>query len=155
MELVSLYRAGASETDLGAAMESLMERFPEDPMLQYAHTRLLASARDPGLRQPERALELANRLALSQPILPHQRLQTVALAAAGDFAQAAQIQQQLVAMSAWTASPEERKILQQEMEAFESGRLPAEPWPKGDVLLSPPPFDPIAPFRDYPAAVPY
>jgi hypothetical protein len=42
-----------------------------------------------------------------------------------------------------------------EMEAYREARVPADPWPDGDPFLSPPPFDPLAAFRDYPAAIPY
>jgi tetratricopeptide (TPR) repeat protein len=155
LELVSRQRAGAEEANLIPALERLVSRYPEDPVLQYALTRMLASAGDPGLRRPDEALELANRLALSQPIPPHQRLQALALAAAGDFRQAAELQRRLTALATWTASEAEQRIMDEELAAYEDERLPPEPWPEGDPLLSPPPFDPIAPFRDYPAAVPY
>jgi hypothetical protein len=42
-----------------------------------------------------------------------------------------------------------------EWDAYLDGRIPDGPWADGDVLLSPPPFDPLAAFRDYPAATPY
>ena len=53
------------------------------------------------------------------------------------------------------AAQREQDLMQEELAAYEQGRLPGNPWPPGDPLLSPPPFDPVAPFRDYPAAVPY
>jgi len=155
MALISRYRAGEAEADIAAAFETLLEAHPDDQMLQYAFARLLASAHDKTLRKPQQALEFANRLALSNPVPPHQRLQALALAAAGDFAQAAQLQQRIIAMSAWASSRQEQEIMQWELTAYESEALPPDPWPLGDVPLSSPPFDPIAPFRDYPAAVPY
>lgn len=155
MALVSRYRAGETEADILEGIERLIGEHPQDPMPQYALTRLLASARDAALRRPQQALELANRLALLQPAPPHQRLQALALAASGDFDQAARIQRQVIAMSVWTASQTEQKLMQMELATFERYEMPGEPWPEGDILLSPPPFDPVAPFRDYPAAVPY
>jgi hypothetical protein len=124
-------------------------------MLRYALSRLLAAAADPSLRAPEKALEIASRLSLEQPIPPHQRALALAQAASGDFDQAAQTQKQTLAMAAWMAPPGEQTVIRAELEAFEKGELPQPAWPEGDPLLSPPPFDPVAPFRDYPAAVPY
>jgi tetratricopeptide (TPR) repeat protein len=154
LELVSAYRGGSPEAEVLARLEGLLGGRGDDPMLQYAFTRLLASARDPALRRPTQALELANGLALSQPIPPHLRLQSLALATAGDFAQAAELQRRVIA-AAWTASAAELEVMRSELAAFERRELPPDPWPEGDGLLSPPPFDPVAPFRDYPAATPY
>jgi tetratricopeptide (TPR) repeat protein len=155
LELVARYRAGEPESGLIQALEQIAADHPEDPLPLYALTRLLASATDPALRRPARALELANRLALAQPIPPHQRLQALALAAAGDYEQAAGLQRRIIAGAAWTAPQAEREALERELAAYEGDRLPDEPWLPGDPLLSPPPFDPVAPFRDYPAAIPY
>ena len=89
------------------------------------------------------------------PIPPHLRALALAQAANGDFEQALQTQQQAIAMAAWMASPGELDVMQGELAAIERRELPAEAWPEGDPLLAPPPFDAVAPFRDYPAAVPY
>jgi hypothetical protein len=58
-------------------------------------------------------------------------------------------------MAAWMAPPAEQELMRAELKAYEAGELPQPAWPEGDPLLSPPPFEPVAPFRDYPAAVPY
>jgi len=54
-------------------------------------------------------------------------------------------------------SEAEAEILERltDLSAYERNELPQPAWPEGDPLFSPPPFDPVAPFRDYPAAVPY
>jgi hypothetical protein len=53
------------------------------------------------------------------------------------------------------APPSERAVMQAELDAYEQGELPEPVWPEGDPLFSTPPFDPVAPFRDYPVSVPY
>jgi hypothetical protein len=58
-------------------------------------------------------------------------------------------------MAAWMAPPAEVTVMNNELATYKKGEIPAVAWPEGDPLLSPPPFDPVAPFRDYPAAVPY
>lgn len=154
LELVARLRAGEPEAEVARRLTDLSAQYPDDPMLSYALARLLAAAVDPQVRAPARALEIASRLNLLQPIPPHQRALALSLAASGRFEQAAQTEQQAIAMAAWMAPPAALETMKQELAGYEKGELPAA-WSEGDILLSPPPFDPVAPFRDYPAAVPY
>lgn len=155
LELIARKRSGEPEANLLTALVDLMAQYPADPLLNHALARLLAGAQDPQLRDPPRALEIAAQLALGQAIPPHLRALALAQAATGQFAKAAEIQQQAIAMAFWMAPPGELAIMNGEAEAYGRSQLPAEPWPEGDSLFSPPPFDAVAPFRDYPAAVPY
>lgn len=155
LELVSRLRAGGQETEIIRRLSDLTAEHPDDPMASYALARLLAAAKDPALREPKQALVLASRLVLLQPIPPHQRLLALAQAASGRFDEAVETQKQSIAMAAWMAPPEAQAQMQTELHAYEQGRLPQPAWSEEDPLLSPPPFDPVAPFRDYPAAVPY
>jgi tetratricopeptide (TPR) repeat protein len=154
LRLIARYHAGVSDTEIADALDALIQEHPEDPMIKYALVRLLAAGRDPQVRDPKRALDLASRLALLQPIPPHQRALAIAQAAAGEREQAVASMQQALLLAAWMAPPAERELMETELAALRAGELP-EPWPLGDPLLAPPPFDPLAPFRDYPAALPY
>ena len=155
LELVARYHAGSPDIEIAAGLAGLREQHPDDPVLAYAESRLLADARDPDTRRPQGALELASGLALLHPIPPNQRALALAQAATGDFQQAVRTQRQTLAAASWMAAQREQDLMQEELAAYEQGRLPGNPWPPGDPSLSPPPFDPVAPFRDYPAAVPY
>jgi tetratricopeptide (TPR) repeat protein len=155
LELIARLRAGEAEADIVKRLTDLSAQYPDDPMLRYALSRLLAAAADPSLRAPEQALQIASQLTLLQPIPPHQRALALAQAATGRFDEAARIQRQAIAMVAWMAPPSERAVMQAELDAYERGAVPEPVWPEGDPLLSPPPFDPVAPFRDYPVSVPY
>ena len=143
------------EAEILERLTDLSEELPEDPMPSYALARLLAAADDPTLRKPEQTLQIASRLALLQPIPPHQRLLALAQAANEHFSEAVKTQKRAMAMATWMAAPREQERIQAELAAYERNELPQPAWPEGDPLLSPPPFDPVAPFRDYPAAVPY
>jgi len=156
LELIARRRAGEAEADIAERLAELCAQYPEDPILRYALSRLLAAAADPAVRAPKQALQIASRLSLVQPIPPHQRALALAQAASGQFQEAVRTQQQAIAMAAWVmAPPAELEAMNRELTSYVEGEMPAEPWPEGDTLLSPPPFDPVAPFRDYPAAVPY
>jgi tetratricopeptide (TPR) repeat protein len=155
LELIARLRAGEAEGEIAKRLTGLSAEHPEDPMPSYALARLLAAAQDPSLRNPERALQIASALTLLQPIPPHQRLLALAKAAEGHFEEAVETQKQAIALFAWMAPPTEQARMQSELRAYERSELPQPAWPQNDPFLSPPPFDPIAPFRDYPAATPY
>ena len=155
LELIARLRAGEPEADIAKRLTDLSAQYPEDSMLRYALSRLLAAAADTSLRAPDEALQIASQLTLLQPIPPHQRALALAYAAAGHLEEAAHTQRQAIAMAAWMAPPAERAVMQAELDAYERGELPKPVWPEGDPLFSTPPFDPVAPFRDYPVSVPY
>jgi len=155
LEQVASYRSGIPEQQILEALDELIAKHPDDPLPGYALARLLALASDPSLRDPQRALEIANYLVMQQPMPHHLRLLAVSQAAAGNFDQAAATQRQILAMAGWMAPPEAIAELERELEAFEQQSLTIQPWPATDPLLAPPPFDPHAPFRDYPDSVPY
>lgn len=154
LSLVAASRAGDPDAQVAKALDGLSAAHPDDPQLRYAQSRFLAAAKDPQVRDPARALKIASELVLLQPIPPHLRALALAQAAEGRFDQAVQTQQQAMA-EAWSAPPGEAAVMQAELDAYQRHQVPAVAWPGGDVLLSPPPFDPVAPFRDYPASVPY
>lgn len=121
----------------------------------YAQACLLAAAKDPAVRDPGRAAELVSALAFQLPGPPQMRAQALVQAANGDPGAAAGTISQAIAMSGGWLPPATQSLLDRELAAYRGGRSDLEPWPEGDPLLSPPPFDPMGPFRDYPASVPY
>lgn len=155
LELIARLRAGEDEAHIARSLADLSAQHPDDPMLRHALARLLAAAADPALRAPEQALEIATQLSLVQPIPPHQRALAMSQAATGHFEKAIRTQQQAITMASWMTPPAELMAMNEELNSYEQGEIPAVAWPEGDPLLSPPPFDPVAPFRDYPSAVPY
>jgi len=155
LELIARLRAGEAEADIAKLLTDLSAQYPDDPMLRYALSRLLAATAETSLRAPEQALQIASQLTLLQPIPPHQRALALALAATGRFEEAIRTQRQAVTMAAWMAPRSERAVMQAELDAYQRGELPEPVWPEDDPLFSTPPFDPVAPFRDYPVSVPY
>jgi hypothetical protein len=155
LAIVAEHRAGASDAQSAAAVAALAAERPDDPALRYAQIRLLALARDPAVRDPQRALELGQLLAFQQP--SPQALRTLALsqAAAGDFDSAAANQSQALALSGGWLPADMQEAMDLELSAYRKHQMEGDPWPAGDPLIAPPPFDATGPFRDYPASVPY
>ena len=155
LALIAEHHAGRPETETAQALADLIAARPDDPLLAYAQACLLAAARDPAVRDPARASDLATILGFLMPGPPQMRTLALSQAANGDFEGAMATLDQIITLSGGWLPAGLQGILEREIEAYRAGRLPGQPWPQGDPLLAPPPFDPIGPFRDYPAAVPY
>ncbi|NCA71575.1 MAG: tetratricopeptide repeat protein [Sphingobacteriia bacterium] len=155
LELIARARAGTDEAEILRRLEAWGAPSHDDPMRIHALARLLAGAQDPALRDPTRALALARDLVRRQPIPPFQRTLALALMSDGQTTAAIDTLQSVIAEAAWSAPPSEVARLLSDLEDYRAGRLPMPAWPQGDLMLEAPPLDPVAAFRDYPAAVPY
>jgi tetratricopeptide (TPR) repeat protein len=155
LELIADRRSGQPEAEIAERLARLAEAHADDLQLRYALARLLAAAEDTTVRNGEQAVKLAADLVVQQPIPPHQRLLALAQAAAGRWDQAIETLQRLLAMAGWMAPPQSIETLQNELADYQAKQLPQPAWPLDDLLLSPPPFDAMRPFRDYPATAPY
>lgn len=152
--LVASLHGGVPEGRLSARLSELLEAYPNDRQLRYAQVRLLAAAGDASLRDPRRARELAAELAVEQQSPPHQRALALAMAADGRTDEAAAGLAALIDAMGWMMPAAELQQAKRELALYRDARIPGA-WPADDPLLSPPPFDPIRSFRDYPATAPY
>lgn len=152
---VSSHHAGVPEAETISRLERALRRQPEQQLLKYALVRLLAAARDPQQRDPDRALQLAGELNKVLPIPPHLEAAALAQAANGDYEQAVALQAQLLAGAVWMGPGVDLQRLQDTLQAFEDHRLPEQPLSVTDPMLSPMPIDAGAVFREYPSPVPY
>ncbi|HEB95957.1 MAG TPA: tetratricopeptide repeat protein [Sedimenticola thiotaurini] len=150
--LVALHHAGEPDAALLPALRREIERQPGFPVLEYALVRLLALSRDPAVRDPAAALARARSSLAVTPFPPFLQAYALALAAAGEWQQAAEL-----------LSPEQGQGGRPGAAAKDGPvaglvrrrQLPTEFWPLDDPLLSPGPVDAMAVFREYPAAVPF
>jgi len=135
-------------------VEAAVRQVPEQPLFTVMLTRLLCTSAYPDVRDPAEALRLAERLAGERALPPYRELLALAYAATGDFDEASEVQEALLAMAVWTM-PAEAARLEKGLTAFRERRMPdSEALP---VLppVQPPPLDATAVFRDYPTARPY
>ncbi len=132
-----------------------MQHSPEQPLFTLRLISLLATSEDKGIGDPQQALRLAQRLAEQQQAIPPAReALALAHAATGDFKQAAEIQEQVVALAVWTW-PGEADRLSRALAAYREGKMPAANDLPSAPPMQPPPTTGEGPFRDYPAARPY
>ncbi len=156
LQLVARHRAGQAEQETAQQLEQLLALHPEQPELKYALIRLRALSADPAVRDSVRALNLANELAPGQPTPANIQALALAAAADGQFDQAARLQQQVVDMLGWMTGAAQSQAIRDTLDAYQEGVMPTQAaWPDDDPLLSPPPLNPVEPFRDYPAPVPF
>lgn len=156
LQLVAWHRAGRPDRDIAQQLEQLIAQYPDRPELKYALIRMRALSADPAVRDSVRALNLANELAPGQPTPPNIEALALAAAADGQFEQAARLQQQVLDMLGWMAEAQQLQSVQDTLDAYDKGEMPQQAvWPAHDPLLSPAPLNPVEPFRDYPAPVPF
>ena len=156
LQLVAWHRAGRADRDTAQQLDQLIGQYPDRPELKYALIRVRALSADPAVRDSVQALNLANELAPSQPSPPNVEALALAAAADGQFDAAARLQQQVLDMLGWMAGEQQLQRVQDTLDAYEQGVMPRQPvWPADDPLLSPAPLNPVEPFRDYPAPVPF
>ena len=156
LQLVAWHRAGRPDRAIAERLEQLTGQYPDRPELKYALIRMRALSADPAVRDSVQALNLANELAPSQPSPPNVEALALAAAADGQFDAAARLQQQVLDMLGWMAGAQQLQRVQDTLDAYEQGVMPQQAvWPADDPLLSPAPLNPVEPFRDYPAPVPF
>ena len=98
--------------------------------LELLLARLLAACPDPQVRDGRRALALARRLMTNRPSLEHAETMAMALAESGDFEQAADLQQQVLAeVERRGGAPSVGQ--RQRMENYLAGSPAREPWFSG------------------------
>jgi predicted Zn-dependent protease len=152
---IALRQAGTGDDALRDALVAFDRRFPEPPVFRYLLARLLAVSEAPGVADRRRALEIARQLHDAAPIPPHSELLALALAAAGEFAQAVALQEGLVQLALSAGAPGHAAALERVAAGYRAGTLPDAVRPLDDPLLMPAPADPEAAMRNYPAGQPY
>lgn len=106
------------------ALERLEEAFrlmPESGLIARELARLLASAREPELRDGERAVELARKVFDAQATVEHAALMAMALAEAGRCAEAAQWQARALEAARRLAGDELIPRLSADLERYRGG----------------------------------
>jgi tetratricopeptide (TPR) repeat protein len=153
--LDTLDKTGAPAAQLKAELEAAVQHSPEQPLFTLRLISLLATSKDKGIGDPQQALRLARELAEQQQAIPPAReALALAHAATGDFKQAAEIQEQVVALAVWTW-PGEADRLSRALAAYREGKMPAANDLPSTPPMQVPPTSGVGPFRDYPAARPY
>jgi len=154
LQLEALQGIPVTDIMLRQQLETAVQQVPEQPLFAIRLIRLLCTSPDPEVRDPAEALRLAERLAGEQAFPPYRELLALANAAAGDFGQAAETQQALVSLAAWT-SPGEAARLEKGLSAYREKHLPDADALPALPPVKPHPLDATAVFRDYPTARPY
>ncbi len=107
-------------------LEQANRRFPKRARTAVALARLLAASPDPGLRDGERALELATRAYNATKLLTHGEAVALALAELGRCEEAAAWQSRFVAVAERARELELVARLKQELDRYK-GRHPCAP----------------------------
>lgn len=153
--IVAERRARGESPELSRRLFALAKTHSGNPLPRYALSRLLSAAEDPQLRDPPRALQLAEALARRGPVPPAYEALALARAASGDRDAA-----RAALERAETAYRQSRALqflprIEEQLQRLEAGALPAAAWPEDDPVLRAPPPDPRGVFQEYPTPRPF
>ena len=129
----------ARYTEARRRLEEAVAAMPDQPAFIHALARVLAASPVEGVRDGERALAMLAQLVQSGQHDPD-LAETIAMALAetGDFAKAAEWQQQAVAAANEAGAEEAARRMEQRLAAYRDGRAWREPWSGDDPLHFPP-----------------
>ena len=127
--LVRLERYAEARDRLVAGMTA----FPEHPGFPRALARLLAAAPDDRVRDGRRALAMANALVKSEQSTDIGETLAMALAETGRFADAVELQRDLIAAARSAGRADLASDLEQNLKLYESHRACRTPWRAEDV----------------------
>lgn len=123
--------------DAKKALEQAVLDLPEESSLAHALARVLAAAPEASLRDPRRALELARKALAAEPTLDRVETLAMAAAAAGDFAQARELQGRLEGDARRAGRGPLADKLATRLALYEAGRAFLARGPQ-DLIVSPP-----------------
>ena len=119
---------GGAEARARSRLEEGVARLPDSLPLRHALARVLAASEDERVRDPRRALELAQAVFDAAPSLPHAETVAMAHAAAGNFGQAVAWQSRAVDVARRGGQPELVARLEDTLQIYSRGQPVRSPW---------------------------
>ena len=116
-----------------------MRAHPDEPRFAHALARVLATAREAGVRDGARALDLIETLMAADATVDRATTMAMALAAAGRYADAVAWQQRAIAAVDVGSDGAAVAGMRRNLAAFERGQAAPEPWPADDPIHRPTP----------------
>ena len=155
MLAMAMLRAGMPQAKVRDSLERSLEAFPEQPLFGSPLARLLAASPDPGVRDGERALALAESLFAAENRLEHAETLAMAYAETGRYREAAALQQ-----NAFNAALAARRLgdlarLNTNLDLYRAEEPCRQPFADNDPLFYPHRIDPAIVFREYPTTEAY
>jgi len=135
-EVLTLARLGRHAESLAATVTALQVS-PGDPALRQALARLSAASADRSLRDPGRAIEVAQQLLAEERNIENGVILAMALASSGSFDEAAALQEQVAAAAANAGAVDLARELATDAARYQRGESLDAPWPADHPAISP------------------
>jgi protein O-mannosyl-transferase len=155
LAIVAEGRAHGESAELATGLVAIIDSHPQHPLPRYTLGRLLSAADDPGIRDVQRGLELAETLVLQGAIPPVYEALALARAAGGDLQGARVALDQAETGYRRSGALLLLPRIEQQRSRIDADRLPAQAWPEDDPVLSAPPAEPRGVFQEYPTPRPF
>jgi tetratricopeptide (TPR) repeat protein len=140
MQAMASVRSGAY-AQARSLLEDASLALPRDPDIANALARLLAAAPDPAVRDERRALQIIESLVRSEQGDGFEEGVTLAmaLAAAGQFQEAAETQRAIIHQLEESRKFELARLLRQNLDLYEHQKPCRRPWASNDPIFTPVP----------------
>ena len=137
LAFVRLRRYGEGRAEL----EKSVAAFPESASLATALARLLAACPEGSVRDPKRALELTQKLLVSNPAPDFDLVETygMALAGVGRFGDATDLQKKMITEVESANREDLAAALKENLDLYEHGKACLVPWTDDDPIFTPQP----------------
>ena len=153
-EVLALIRSGGAHAAVRARLERAVSTHPDKSVFAYLLARLLAASPQGKVRDPPRAVYLAERLYHNDPQTEHAEVLAMAYAAMGRYQEAVKLQEKALAAAAFF-NPRLVSRLESGLERYRLNQPSPGPWIGNDPHVGAPPMSPVLAFRDYPTETPY
>ena len=155
LEVLALARDGASPEVLRDKLERLVVVLPKDERPALMLARLLAASPDDGVRDGQRALEIAQSLFDRQPYQDQAEALAMAHAELGQFDQAVALEENALATATEAGRFGQVPTLLARLESYRNRQPLRVSQRQQDASFQLSPTDASPPFRDYPASFAY
>ncbi len=153
-EVLALIRSGGAHAAVRARLERAVSTHPDKSIFAYLLARLLAASPQGKVRDPPRAVALAERLYNNDPQTEHAEVLAMAYAATGRYPEAVKLQEDALAAAAFF-NPRLVSRLESGLARYWLNQPSPGPWIGNDPHVGAPPMSPVLAFRDYPTETPY
>ncbi len=116
------------EAEARKTLEGALEHFPDSLPLRHALARLLATAKDPEVRDGRRALALAVAVFRTYATIEHGQTVAMAQAAVGEYEQAAAMQRKVIERAKAVGRTDLLPELQAQLASYLAGKPIRAPW---------------------------
>jgi tetratricopeptide (TPR) repeat protein len=151
MEVLALYRAGVTHTEIIRRLEEAVSINPNQKVIASMLARFLAASEDDTIRDGPRALALAQKIMSPFPVPEEAETLAMAYAETGRYEEAISQQNSAITAAFLSSRGDLLPRLEGTLALYKEGKPCREPLADNDSIFAPSSPDPVGPFSFYPS----